>query len=540
MRPHALLLPALLWLALVIATLFTRPLWPLDETRYASVAWDMWLRGDFLVPYLNGEPYSHKPPLLFWLIQLGWSVFGVNEWWPRLLPALFALANLFLCAHLARRLWPGERDTGPLAVWLLLGGLLWLALIGPLLFDMLLVFCVLLGMIGVLRAWAVGHGWSGWLIVGAAIGLGVLAKGPVILLHILPVAVLAPWWAGAKRPARWWRWYAGIGLSVVVGALIALAWAIPAARAGGAAYADAIFWGQTAGRVTASFAHRLPWWWYVPLLPVLLFPWLLWPPVWRALARVRAHGRDAGVRFCLAWMVPVFIGLSLISGKQVHYLLPLLPAFALLIGHSLPRQPLPAGRWQMLPVSLSLAVVGGSLLALPALITRFSKLPDWAADISPLTGAAFLLVALALLAIPSGKNDRFRVPALGVAMALLAIVVHITILPAATATGDLRPIGQYLHALQDRGVPLAQYGKYNGQFNFIGRLEKPIPVIRAVEIRDLATRYPDGKLIAVAENWQQPVGHVPEFEQKFRTSRVAVWDAAAALAAADQPWEVLP
>lgn len=540
MRPRALLLPALLWMALVVATLVTRPLWPLDETRYASVAWDMWLRGDFLVPHLNGAPYSHKPPLLFWLIQLGWWLFGVNEWWPRLVPALFALANLFLCAHLARRLWPNEPDTAPLAVWLVFGGLLWLALIGPLMFDMLLVFCVLLGMIGVLRASVAERGGSGWLIVGAAIGLGVLAKGPVILLHLLPVAVLAPWWAGAQRAARGWRWYAGIGLAVAIGALIALAWAIPAARSGGAAYADAIFWGQTAGRVTDSFAHRLPWWWYVPLLPVLLFPWLLWPPVWRALAQLRAHGQNKGVRFCLAWMVPVFVGLSLISGKQVHYLLPLLPPFALLISHILLSQPRPAGRWQMLPVSLGLIVGGGVLLALPALITRFNTLPGWAADISPLAGAAFVLVALALLAIPNGKNERFRVPALGVAMVLLTLVVHIAILPAATATGDLRPIGQYLHTLQDRGVPLAQYGKYTGQFNFIGRLEKPIPVIRAVEIRDLATRYPDGKLVAVAENWLEPVGHVPEFEQPFRTSRVAVWNSVAALAAADQPLEILP
>ena len=74
MRRHALLVPALLWLAVVVAALFSRTLWPVDETRYASVAWEMWLRGDLLVPHLNGETYSHKPPLLFWLIQLGWSV----------------------------------------------------------------------------------------------------------------------------------------------------------------------------------------------------------------------------------------------------------------------------------------------------------------------------------------------------------------------------------------------------------------------------------------------------------------------------------
>jgi 4-amino-4-deoxy-L-arabinose transferase-like glycosyltransferase len=540
MRRHAWWLPALLWLALVIATLFTRPLWPLDETRYASVAWEMWLRGDFLVPYLNGAPYSHKPPLLFWLIQLGWSAFGVNDWWPRLVPALFALANLFLCAHLARRLWPDEGDTGPRAVWLLFGAALWLTLIGPLMFDMLLVFAVLLGMIGVQRAWAAERGWDGWLVVGAAIGLGLLAKGPVILLHVLPVALLAPWWASGPRPARWGRWYAGIGIGVTVGAAIALVWAIPAARAGGPEYHNAIFWGQTAGRVAESFAHRHPWWWYLPLLPLIVFPWSLWPPVWRALAGVRSQARNTGVRFCLAWSVPVFIGLSLISGKQVHYLLPLLPAFALLVGHGLAQRPPPAGRWPIWPVSLGWIVIGGSLLALPLLAPRLARLPAWAADISPLAGTAFMLAALALLAIPRNKDHRFRVPALSVAAALLAMVAHTAVLPAASATGDLRPIGRYLRTLQDRGIPLAQYGKYPGQFNFIGRLEKPIPVIRAVEIEAWIKRNPDGKLIAVSENWQEPVGHVPEFEQPFRTSRVAVWDAAAALAAADQPLEILP
>jgi len=58
--------------------LSTRTYFPIDETRYVGVAWEMWLRGDFLVPHLNGEPYSHKPPLLFWLFQAGWWLFGVT------------------------------------------------------------------------------------------------------------------------------------------------------------------------------------------------------------------------------------------------------------------------------------------------------------------------------------------------------------------------------------------------------------------------------------------------------------------------------
>ena len=68
-----------MWLLLVGVTLKLRPLLPVDETRYLSVAWDMWQNDNFLVPHLNGAPYSHKPPLLFWLMHLGWSIFGVND-----------------------------------------------------------------------------------------------------------------------------------------------------------------------------------------------------------------------------------------------------------------------------------------------------------------------------------------------------------------------------------------------------------------------------------------------------------------------------
>src|SRR3569832_988308 len=93
-RRHALQLFGL-WLLLVAISLYGRSFVPIDETRYVTVAWEMWLRGDFLVPYLNGEPYSHKPPLLFWLIQLGWKIFGVNDWWPRLMPSLFSLGSVW-------------------------------------------------------------------------------------------------------------------------------------------------------------------------------------------------------------------------------------------------------------------------------------------------------------------------------------------------------------------------------------------------------------------------------------------------------------
>ena len=95
-------MPAGLWLVVMAAGLALRPPLPVDETRYLAVAWEMWRDGNFLVPHLNGEAYSHKPPLLFWLINLGWGIFGLNDWWPRMVAPLFGLGSLFLTGALAQ------------------------------------------------------------------------------------------------------------------------------------------------------------------------------------------------------------------------------------------------------------------------------------------------------------------------------------------------------------------------------------------------------------------------------------------------------
>ncbi|MGB0954568.1 MAG: glycosyltransferase family 39 protein, partial [Panacagrimonas sp.] len=81
-----------------------------------------------------------------------------------------------------------------------------------------------------------------------AIGCGILTKGPVVLLYLIPAALFLP---QAKRC---------ILFAVPLGAAIALTWALPAAQAGGESYANAILWGQTAGRVHDSFSHARPFW----------------------------------------------------------------------------------------------------------------------------------------------------------------------------------------------------------------------------------------------------------------------------------------
>jgi len=243
--PPPLLVLCGLWAVTVAIALGARPLLPVDETRYLAVAWEMWQRGDFLVPYLNGETYSHKPPLLFWLMHAGWAVFGVNDWWPRLVAPLFGLAALLLTRRLGRLLWPELPAAGDVAALAALGALYWTLFTTMTMFDMLHGCFAVAGMIGLVMA-ARGRRVGGFVVFGLAVGFGVLGKGPAILVHLLPVALAAPLWlpcldgGAASGPVRWGRWYAGLGAGVVLGAVIGLAWALPAAAAGGAAYRDAI------------------------------------------------------------------------------------------------------------------------------------------------------------------------------------------------------------------------------------------------------------------------------------------------------------
>jgi 4-amino-4-deoxy-L-arabinose transferase-like glycosyltransferase len=487
-----LLLSLLLLAALAAVGLLTRPLVPIDETRYVSAAWEMWLRGDFLVPFKNGEPYSHKPPFMFWMFHAGWALFGVNDWWPRLVLPLFSAGSLLLTYLLARRLWPRHASLGGQAALVLVSALLWILFSTAVMFDVLLAFWVLLGMHGVLDA-ADGKR-RGFVMLGTAIGFGVLTKGPVILLDLLPITALAPWW---NPGLRWGRWFGRVLLAVLLGAAIALVWAIPAGAEGGEAYRNAIFWGQTANRMVESFAHRRPVWWYLPLLPLALFPWFVWPGLWKALVHHGRAGLDRGTRFCLAWMLPVFIAFSFISGKQPHYLVPLFPAFALLTARVLADRPgsrvgLPALLAAGLGVALILAASG-----------RIAAVYEQVAVLPPMWPGA-VLVALALAAWVAGR--RGFPPVLNLALlgtATLALV-QMAAMRSIDPLYNIKPMAQAIKQVQVQGLPVANAAAtYHAQYQFLGRLEAPLVELHGAALARWLAAHPEGYVVIYLKDGQQ-------------------------------------
>lgn len=516
------------WVVLVWVALSYRPLMPIDETRYVGVAWEMWLRGDWLVPQLNGQPYPDKPPLLFWLIKAGWGVFGVGDIWPRLVAPLFGLASLAAAWGLARRLWPGDQTLGLMVPWVLLGSLLWTVFATVTMFDMLNAFFSLLGATGALMA-CQGRARIGWLLFAVAIGLGILAKGPVILVYVLPVALLAPWWASPKP--NWFGWFGGLAAAVVAGAAIALGWAIPAGIAGGEEYRDAIFWGQTVGRVSESFAHSRSFWWYVPILPLVLFPWALWPPFWRGLRRL-ARVPDPGVRFAIAWAVPGVVILSLVSGKQPHYLLPLFPPIALLIAAALARESEANGselklRDQM-PPGLVVMATGIGLVGLTWWIssdpTALGALgwPGWSANVSLGFGASLAAAGLVVMLVHL-RSFRAAAMVLAVQSAVVVTAVHVFVFSAGGYAYDVRPLARFLRVMETEQHQLLMVNEYHGQFQFPGRLQHPIDVVPELVAQGWFVRYTRGRAIIIT-NLPPPSWLRPWFVQAYRGRVISVWD----------------
>ena len=322
----------LLALVLIATGVGLRDPWPADEPRFALIARDMMLSGDWLIPQVGGDIYADKPPLFFWLLAISMSVTqSVRVGF--LLPSLFAgIGCVVLVYDLARRLW--NRETGLLAAVVLLFSVQFVWQARQAQIDATLCFWTTLGLYGLLRHCLLGPSWRWYAVGWAAAGLGIITKG----VGFLPLLVLIPF--ALMRRGQWtpramfvggWRWLLG-PLALLVAVSIWLAPMLLAAQGDPqlAAYRDEILFHQTVNRYAAAWHHREPFWYFiVEVIPLLwlpltaLLPWL-WPH-WRAAFRAR----DMRIALPLVWVVLVVLFFSLSSGKRGVYVLPALPALVL-------------------------------------------------------------------------------------------------------------------------------------------------------------------------------------------------------------------
>ncbi|NPB05519.1 MAG: glycosyltransferase family 39 protein [Aquificae bacterium] len=283
-----------------------------DEGRNAYAALHMLETGNFLVPYYNCEYRFAKPPLLYWLTALSFSLFGVNEFAARLVSGLAALGTALLVYLLVRDFVSRERAlTGALVFTLLVHTWFEARALVP---EMLLVFFSTLGVYLFLK----GRKVWGW----AALGLAFLTKGPVGVG--LPLLVLFFWkLAQLRRPKETLLWTLRLldPKGILVFLLVGFWWYAAMLHHFGWEYFYRFFVWENLGRLTGKLSeHNYPLWYYLPFL--LLSTVLFWPVLYGAVRKVKENLPP------FAWFTAVFAFYTLARSKLHHYLLFSYPGLA--------------------------------------------------------------------------------------------------------------------------------------------------------------------------------------------------------------------
>lgn len=432
----------LLLLALCVlvlgSALGSRDPWHIDEVRFVGVALEMLQRGDFWVPHRAGEIYPDKPPVFFWVLATLFKLTGSVRW-TFLLPAFVSGT---ICAQLVydlgTRLW--HRRVGLIAgVLLILTYQFWRSCTYANIDGFLLMWPTL-AVYGFTRHLLSGRD-AGWFYLGfAAIAVGILSKGVgfLPLLLAIPYAIqrrrapLHPAHRVASIPAR--QWLAGIFLVLTLLAcwLLPLLWLAQQDSGDIRAYLDNILFRQTAGRYSNAWQHREPFWFFLTAIPKywaplsLLLPWLV-PAWWRRLRRA-----DSRYVLLLGWALLVLLFFSLSTGKREIYMLPALPAVALVAAPAV--NVLLRKRWleRAAFVAALLLVIAPALVAalrIGAVLPR-SPLNDW-----PLA-AAYALLAMAIINASLLIGLRRRAPVLRfcAVYALAIAVFHKGVMPTMNAS----------------------------------------------------------------------------------------------------------
>jgi 4-amino-4-deoxy-L-arabinose transferase-like glycosyltransferase len=327
---------------LLFANLGARDFWEPDEPRHGAIAEEMRALAhgpsQLVLPRLNGEIYDQKPPLYYWLAALVGAALGrVSEGAARLPSALAALACVLLIARLGRDTFGARSELAAAAV---LASLPFHLEIGrsarP---DALLALFVTAALY---FSWRIDRGLGdaprNRLALHAAIALGVLTKGPVAIL--LPLLGLLAYLCWERRPRDLARFVSLPAALISLG--VPLLWLAGAAALAPEGYLGGAVATNLFGRFFAGTDHAASPAFYLGRFPYLFLPWTLaWPAAFlaarSALAEEPGSLRASAVRFLASFVGIGLVFFSLSAGKRNVYLLPLMPALALLVGHGVER-----------------------------------------------------------------------------------------------------------------------------------------------------------------------------------------------------------
>ncbi len=426
-----LLLCALL---LFLPGFFTIPPIDRDEARFAQATKQMVESGDYVDIRFQEDVRYKKPVGIYWLQSVAVEAASALKLpkaelriWVYRLPSLLGAIGAVLMTYWAA-LGFVTRRAAVLAALLMCASVLLGVEARLAKTDAMLLFCVTAAMGAMARAylsWQRAEDethppWSWPAIFWTALAVGILIKGPLILMFAgLTIVALAiqdrdASWLWKLRPLWGLMWM----LVLVLPWFVAIFW-----RAGDAFFADSVG-GDMLSKIGAQESHGAPPGLYLALFWITFWPGaplaaMAAPAVWRA-------RREPGAQFLLAWLIPSWIVFEAVLTKLPHYVLPLYPAIAILTAGAVERRVLSrswlmrgSAWWFAIPAAASFIAVVGAVM-----LTRQPAFVAW-----PFVAASLIFGLLAWWLYDNNHAERSLLNAL-VAALMLAVTVYGIVLPS--------------------------------------------------------------------------------------------------------------
>jgi 4-amino-4-deoxy-L-arabinose transferase-like glycosyltransferase len=430
-----------------------------DEPRYAEVAREMLARRDWVTPVLGNQPWLEKPPLYYWQAMVAYAIFGVSDWAARLPSAVDATLMVIAVFLFLRKFRPGFALDGALMTASAAGVVGFARAAAT---DMPLAASFTIALLA-WYAWYQG-GSKGWLGGGyLSLALATLAKGPVALWLAAAILVV---FAGLRKDYRLIRrtlWIPAILLFL----LIALPWYVEVEIKNPDFFRVFVLEHNLSRFATNLYHHQQPFWYFIPVTLLGLVPWTIFagaalavsirhPGWWVRSTEIDSSGQ-AWSLFLAVWLIVPVVFFSLSQSKLPGYILPALPAGALLVAEYVERS-LAVGHRPAMGLIILHSVLASALVVAAIEYPVLAHRLGWAVGTEISATLAILLTVGIIVTLRSRVGlEALRFVTLVPVVLAIAVILR---LDAADLDRTLsaRPVAMEIWQLETKPLPLAVLG----------------------------------------------------------------------------------
>lgn len=462
-----------------------------DEGRNAEVAREMAETNDYVMPRLNGLPYLDKPVVYFAAEAAAMEVLGPTELAARLPAYLFTIATALVLFLYSRSL---------IAPIVFLSMPIVLAFARTVIFDSALMFFTTVALVAFHRAIDAGEKrWS--MLAWAAMGFAMITKGPVTFVLVLLVVIPFAWWRKSLRLV-----FPIGGLLLFFAVTVPWVWGVSQVVPEFLRY---VLVTETAARMATSELKRTgPPWYFVPYLLAGALPWsIVGMATWKKFRKPD----PALVYWLLALAIPlVFFSIS--QSKRPQYILPLMPAIALLVSRVWDEA-------RTRGAAMVLAAFGAFMLAGSFFVHRFNMKPELlviADETAIAFGVVFLLAGLIALFV---KRREFVL----IALTLPTFALPLIATPMLHAIAERRSTRSFVAELVPHLDPATQVigvEAFTGSMMFY--LRRPMTVVTR-DATELTSNYLIRRYERFTSNPASPLKPLPYFERSLTATNHRVY-----------------